>query len=81
MHPTIVHDHGDVEGEKRSKSAFAEIVGIAQELGGSASGEHGIGLVQKEYMPIVMPEWQLELMRGIKQVFDPRGILNPGKIF
>jgi glycolate oxidase len=32
-------------------------------------------------MPIVMPEWQLELMRGIKQVFDPRGILNPGKIF
>ncbi len=49
-------------------------------LGGTLSGEHGIGLVQKEYMDIAFSETQLLLMRQIKQVFDPNGILNPGKI-
>jgi glycolate oxidase len=48
MHPTIVHDHGDAEGEKRAKLAFSEIVRIAQSLGGSASGEHGIGSIKRE---------------------------------
>ncbi|HSP06436.1 MAG TPA: FAD-linked oxidase C-terminal domain-containing protein [Acidobacteriota bacterium] len=51
------------------------------ELGGTLSGEHGIGLVQKGYMPIVMEPAQLRLMREIKRVFDPHNILNPGKIF
>ncbi len=49
-------------------------------LGGALSGEHGIGLVQQPYMSIQFPEFQLELMRKIKAVFDPKGILNPGKI-
>jgi glycolate oxidase len=53
----------------------------AKELGGTISGEHGIGYVQKKYMNEVMPEEQIELMRGIKRVFDPNGIMNPGKIF
>jgi glycolate oxidase len=63
------------------KTAIAEIFRTCKELGGTISGEHGIGLVQKEYMPIVFSEFQLELMRGIKRVFDPNGIMNPGKIF
>ena len=50
-------------------------------LGGTISGEHGIGLVQKGYIGIALKEANLNLMRGIKQVFDPNGILNPGKIF
>jgi glycolate oxidase len=50
-------------------------------LGGTISGEHGIGWVQKEYMPIAFPQVTLELMRNIKKTFDPNGILNPGKIF
>jgi glycolate oxidase len=50
-------------------------------MGGTISGEHGIGLVQKTYMDIAFNEVQLRLMRQIKQVFDPNGILNPGKIF
>jgi glycolate oxidase len=50
-------------------------------LGGTISGEHGIGYVQKKFMTVVMPEIQLELMRNIKKAFDPKGILNPGKIF
>jgi glycolate oxidase len=54
---------------------------LVKELGGTISGEHGIGLVQKGYMDIVFGETQLELMRGIKRVFDPNNILNAGKIF
>ena len=50
-------------------------------LGGTISGEHGIGLVQKPYMYIAFPEITLKLMKEIKRVFDPNGILNPGKIF
>ncbi len=50
-------------------------------LGGTISGEHGIGLVQKEYMDIVFNNAQISLMKEIKRVFDPKGILNPGKIF
>jgi len=50
-------------------------------MGGTISGEHGIGLVQKEYMDIAFNEVQMNLMRQIKNVFDPKGILNPGKIF
>ena len=79
MHPTIVHDHGDVEGEKRAKSAFAEIVGIAQELGGSASGEHGIGSIKRGLVKDEVSQSVIDIQRGIKQLLDPSGILNPGK--
>jgi len=54
---------------------------LVKELGGTVSGEHGIGLIQKSYMDIVFNEKQLDLMRGIKKVFDPNNILNAGKIF
>jgi glycolate oxidase len=58
-----------------------EIFELTVGLGGTLSGEHGIGLVQKRYMPIAFNETQLDLMRAIKKVFDPNGIMNPGKIF
>ena len=54
---------------------------LVYDLGGTISGEHGIGLVQKEYIDIVFNKVQLELMRGIKKTFDPNNILNAGKIF
>jgi glycolate oxidase len=54
---------------------------LVHELGGTISGEHGIGLIQKSYMDIVFNETQLQLMRGIKKTFDPNNILNAGKIF
>jgi len=79
MHPTIVHDHGDAEGEKRAKSAFAEIVGIAQELGGSASGEHGIGSIKRGLVKDEVSQSVIDIQRGIKNLLDPSGILNPGK--
>ncbi|MEO6812583.1 MAG: FAD-linked oxidase C-terminal domain-containing protein [Ginsengibacter sp.] len=54
---------------------------LVKDLGGTVSGEHGIGLVQKSFMDIVFSEKQLDLMRGIKKIFDPNNILNAGKIF
>lgn len=63
------------------KKAIAEIFTICKELGGTISGEHGIGLVQQEYMNIVFSEKALELQRSIKKIFDPNNILNPGKMF
>ena len=54
---------------------------LVHSLGGTISGEHGIGLIQKGYLDIVFSETRLELMRGIKRVFDPNNILNAGKIF
>lgn len=59
------------------RELFTEVV----KLGGTISGEHGIGLVQKGYMDIAFSEQQLQLMQSIKKVFDPKGIMNPGKIF
>ena len=61
--------------------ALRAIFSLVKNLGGTISGEHGIGLLQKDYLDIVFEEKHLELMRGIKEVFDPKGILNPGKIF
>jgi len=61
--------------------AIRELFTQVIEMGGTISGEHGIGLVQKPYMDLAFCPTGLGLMRGIKQVFDPKGILNPGKIF
>lgn len=79
MHPTIVHDHGDMESERRAKLAFSEIVGIAQSLGGSASGEHGIGTIKRDFVAGEVSESVIAIQRGIKKLLDPSGILNPGK--
>jgi glycolate oxidase len=61
--------------------AIHELFELTISLGGTISGEHGIGLVQKKYMTIPFGQTELNLMKGIKDVFDPNGILNPGKIF
>jgi len=58
-----------------------ELFRDCRERGGVISGEHGIGLVKKPYLSLVLDERQIELMRGVKRVFDPNGIMNPGKIF
>lgn len=63
------------------KKAVSEIFSLCKKLGGTISGEHGIGLVQKEYMPLIFSEKEMELQKSIKKVFDPNMILNPGKIF
>ena len=61
--------------------ALTALFELVKELGGTISGEHGIGLVQKEYMGILFKEANMGLMKGIKKIFDPNNILNRGKIF
>lgn len=63
------------------KSGIREIFELTVSLGGTLSGEHGIGFVQKEFMDIAFPPNQLILMKEIKSLFDPNGIMNPGKVF
>jgi len=60
--------------------AIAELFTEVVKLGGSISGEHGIGWVQKDYLPLALSPTELDLMRQLKQLFDPKGILNPGKM-
>ncbi len=71
----------DHDWNHKLKDGITEIFELTVTLGGTISGEHGIGLVQKDYMPLKYSEINLNLMRGIKTVFDPNNILNPGKIF
>lgn len=63
------------------KKAIAEIFSLCRQLGGTISGEHGIGLIQQEYMNLVFTEKALDIQRQIKKTFDPNNILNPGKMF
>lgn len=70
----------DDDWKNELKHGIAEIFELTTKLGGTISGEHGIGLVQKEFMSIKYSPVHLGLMRGIKAVFDPNGILNPGKM-
>jgi glycolate oxidase len=58
-----------------------EIYGLTLSLGGMLTGEHGIGVTRRRYLPMALDDAQIKILRGIKAVFDPNGILNPGKIF
>jgi len=79
MHPTIVYEHGDEAAEQRAVQAFNSIIKVAQMLGGTASGEHGIGSIKLDSAKRETSDRVTELQRSIKKVFDPKGILNPGK--
>lgn len=76
-HPTIKNSHGNAE----MTEALTALFELVKSLGGTISGEHGIGLIQKPYMKTVFKEANLHLMREIKKAFDPNNILNAGKIF
>lgn len=81
LHVNIIRGELDDHAwEHELPKAIREIFTLVVSMGGTLSGEHGIGLVQKEYMDIAFSATQLDLMRGIKNVFDPMGVMNPGKI-
>lgn len=82
LHVNIIK--GDLSEEQWNNELHVAIRELFEEvvkMGGTLSGEHGIGLVQKQYMDIPFQPISLDIMRSIKKVFDPNGILNPGKIF
>ena len=81
LHVNIIKgDLNDTFWELELPKAIREIFELTVSLGGTLSGEHGIGLVQRPYMDIAFNTAQLELMRGLKRLFDPKGLLNPGKV-
>jgi glycolate oxidase len=82
LHVNIVKEEmSDIDWNEKVPLGIREIFKLCVELGGTISGEHGIGYVQKNYMDIAFNPVQMNLMKNIKKVFDPKGILNPGKIF
>jgi glycolate oxidase len=81
LHPTFLTDERNTEEIHRVEQAFAEIFEKAVSLGGTISGEHGIGLAKKRFLPMVIGPVGLEMHRRLKHAFDPNGILNPGKMF
>ncbi len=82
IHINFLRDEmSDHDWETKVPEGIGEVFKLVVKLGGTLSGEHGVGITKRPYMSIAMSETNLELMRGIKKVFDPKGILNPGKIF
>lgn len=82
LHVNIIKgEMSDEDWKNKVPQGIREIFKCCVELGGTISGEHGIGWVQKNYLNIAFDETQLTLQKNIKKLFDPKGILNPGKIF
>ncbi len=82
LHINILKENiSEEDWENKIPEGIGEIFKLTVSLGGTLSGEHGIGIAKRPYMSIAMSEVNLNLMRGIKNVFDPHGIMNPGKIF
>jgi glycolate oxidase len=80
MHPTFVWDRGDVPAEARAQAACEELYAAARSLGGTLTGEHGIGAARRPFLEAQVGTDALEVMRSIKHALDPLGILNPGKV-
>lgn len=81
LHPNLVFDPRDRDEVARVERAAEELIRAAVAHGGTLSGEHGIGLLKKDFLPLALPPENLAIYRQIKGVFDPLGIMNPGKIF
>jgi glycolate oxidase len=79
-HPLIVYDAGDAESERRARAAFLEVMTAAIELGGTITGEHGVGRAKAVSLPDQLGPDVMALTRRIKDALDPDGILNPGAI-
>lgn len=81
LHPTFLTDEKNEEEMHRVHQAFTEIFEEAIRLGGTITGEHGIGLAKKEFLPRFAGDAQMRLLKAVRQVMDPNNTLNPGKIF
>ncbi|SFK42509.1 FAD-binding oxidoreductase [Lysobacter sp. cf310] len=80
LHVNLLYDPADADQSLRANAAMARVFALALGLGGTLSGEHGIGLAKREFMAQAIDAPTLALMRQLKAVFDPEGILNPGKL-
>jgi len=80
LHPTIVYDRADPDQVRRAETAFDDLVQAALDLGGTVTGEHGVGLLKREHLAQELGPVGAHLHRSIKTALDPRNILNPGKV-
>ncbi len=80
LHPTIVFDPADGDVRHRAEAAFSDVFDTAIELGGTITGEHGVGAAKRPYLERRLGADQMALLRRLKAAFDPAGILNPGKL-
>ncbi|MFF9795085.1 FAD-binding oxidoreductase [Streptomyces bacillaris] len=80
-HPVVCFDHTDPDESRRARESFDAIMALGLELGGTITGEHGVGVLKKEWLARELGETGIALQRGIKAAFDPLGLLNPGKLF
>ncbi|MEV7997030.1 FAD-linked oxidase C-terminal domain-containing protein [Streptomyces sp. NPDC086077] len=80
-HPTVCFDAQDPDECARARESFDEIMALGLELGGTITGEHGVGVLKKEWLAREIGPVGVEMQRAVKQAFDPLGILNPGKLF
>lgn len=80
-HPTVCFDAADPDESRRARESFDEIMALGLELGGTITGEHGVGVLKREWLARELGPVGLEMQRAVKAVFDPLGILNPGKLF
>ena len=81
LHPTFLTDERNIEEMHRVHLAFREIFDEAIRLGGTITGEHGVGVAKKEFLPKFLGDASMRVMRGLRRELDPLGILNPGKMF
>ena len=80
LHPTFLTDERNHEEMHRVELAFHEIFDEAIRLGGTITGEHGVGVAKKSFLPKFMGDAQMRVMRELRRALDPAGILNPGKV-
>ncbi|MCL4369613.1 MAG: FAD-binding oxidoreductase, partial [Chloroflexi bacterium] len=80
LHPLVIYDPKNADETARARQANHEIVELCVQMGGTITGEHGVGLEKRDYMPLLFNESDLAAMRLIRRVFDPDGLLNPGKL-
>ena len=81
LHPTFLTDERNHAEMERVHAAFRDIFNEAIRLGGTITGEHGVGLAKKEFLPSFLGPAQMRVMRALRRELDPAGILNPGKMF
>jgi glycolate oxidase len=81
LHPTCITDARDPAEVARAEAAFEEIFAAALALGGTITGEHGVGLAKRRFLEVQVGDPAVRFMRQIKRVLDPNQVLNPGKIF
>jgi glycolate oxidase len=80
-HPTVCFDATDEDESRRARVSFDEIMALGLELGGTITGEHGVGVLKKEWLARELGPVALEMQRALKRTFDPANLLNPGKLF